>query len=157
MYDSNLPEAVKPVPVDGKYPSAFSIGKSFFESYGTFKDTQFVHGFNLGKNGLDGANTLNATVPLACEALRGKLAFWELGNEPDLYRRPPGWNEQSYVDEWRARERIIKDIVGQSCPEEPYKYMAPSFAGTKHAIKPVPAWDAGLNRDNVIGMNSMHM
>lgn len=110
-------------------------------------------------------NTLLGTVPLACKALKdGKLAYWELGNEPDLFTaypvRPADWDEKSYVDEWLAKTKIIKRQLKKSCPElstdSNYKYMAPSFAGLTNGMDPVKAWQAGLDDDHDIGLNSMH-
>lgn len=83
------------------YPTTISIGPAYFDSYNTWPGFEYLHGFNLGKNGSAGLDTLVATVPLVCKALAGdKLAFWTLGNEPDLFKtsaqgpvRPASWIE----------------------------------------------------------------
>lgn len=90
------------------YPTTLTIGPSFFESYATWPDTRYTHGFNLGRNSTTARQALLDSVPYACRALDdGRLLHWELGNEPDLYKtsaqgpvRPAWWNEQDYVDEW---------------------------------------------------------
>jgi len=109
--------------------------------------------------------TLLATVPLACKALKDeKLAYWELGNEPDLFvdypARPADWNEKSYVDEWLSKTRVIKRQLRKSCPDlvtgKELKYIAPSFAGLTNSLDPLKVWQVGLNDDHDIGLNSMH-
>ena len=150
------------------YPTTITIGPSFFDSYSTWPNTTFIHGFNLAKNGTVGLNSLLATVPLACKALDGgKLAYWELGNEPDLYKtsaqgavRPPSWNEQAYVDEWLGKTRSIKAVMAQTCPDHvqgsAYKYIAPSFAGTSNSLDPIITWRDGLDTDKDISLISSH-
>lgn len=109
LYDANQKEAlvgfVNPVR-SPDYPTTITIGKSYFESYSTWPNTKFIHGLGLGKNGTAGRETLLATVPLACKALGNNLAYWELGNEPDLYKTsaqgPVGsktYTEKVYVNE----------------------------------------------------------
>jgi hypothetical protein len=108
------------------------------------------------------------TVPLACRALRdGKLAYWELGNEPDLYKtssqgivRPSNWTETDYVDEWLTKTRDIRRTLSEACPElatdDKYKYIAPSFAGISNSLKPITTWQDGLDTDHNIALNSEH-
>lgn len=84
------------------YPTTLTIGPSYFESYLTWPDTKFVHGFNLGRNSTVARQGLIDSVPYVCKALEGgKLLHWELGNEPDLFKtsaqgpvRPANWTEQ---------------------------------------------------------------
>ena len=144
------------------------IGSSYFDSYSTWPNTKFVHGFNLGKNGSEGLDSLLATVPLACKALGGgKLAYWELGNEPDLYKtsaqgpvRPANWTAQDYVNEWLDKTRLIKSTMAQSCPElaanASYRYIAPSFGGVTNSLDPVTTWEDGLDTDQDIALDSVH-
>ena len=146
------------------YPTVLFIGKSFFQSYEQWPGVQFTHGFNLGKNGSAGYDTLVATVPLACNALQGgKLAYWELGNEPDLYKtsaqgkvRPANWMEQDYVNEWLNKTRLIGQLVEKNCPGQAYGYIAPSFAGTHNSLDAVKTWHDGLNTDGNIKLISSH-
>lgn len=150
------------------YPYIIYIGPSFFESYSTWPDTRFIHGFNLAKNNSESLQSLLDTVPLACRALQdGKLAYWELGNEPDLYKtssqgvvRPANWTEQDYVDEWLTKSREIRHALAEACPEltteSNYKYIAPSFAGISNSLKPIATWEDGLNTDHNIALNSEH-
>lgn len=166
-YDANLKTQIKGtiVPsVSTDYPSIISIGPSYFESYNTLPGVKFSHGFNLGKNTTEGADTLIQTVPLACKALsKGNFANWELGNEPDLYRtkiRPANWTEPDYVAEWLSKTHIIKHQLTKACPnmatEDVYKYVAPSFAGTANRLDAVKTWQASLDTDKDIRLNSMH-
>ena len=150
------------------YPTTLFIGPSFFESYSTWPDTLFSHGFNLGNNQSMGRETLLATVPLACKALEdGKLYHWELGNEPDLYStssqgavRLPSWNESTYVDEWLNGTRAIKSVLANACPKmalsNSYGYLAPSFAGTNNHLNPVVTWHDNLDADKDIRLISSH-
>lgn len=90
------------------YPTTLTFGPKFFQSYHTWPDTRFVHGFNLGRNSSAARKALLESVPYVCKALEGgKLLDWELGNEPDFYStsaqgpvRPPSWDEKMYVGEW---------------------------------------------------------
>ena len=171
LYNASLPVAtngtVNPVrSLD--YPTTLYIGPSFFESYSTWPDTKFSHGFNLGNNHTEGQETLRATVPLACAALQNsKLYHWELGNEPDLFStsaqgavRPSSWNEATYVQQWLNGTRTIKSLLSQSCPNlttsDSYSYLAPSFAGTNNHLNPITTWHAGLNVDQDIALISSH-
>lgn len=152
------------------YPTTIFIGPSYFESYNTWPDTKFSHGFNLGLGGNNsvGWETLIDTVPLACKALSGgRLLWWEYGNEPDLYStssqgpvRPPGWNESTYVSQWLNGTRAIKAELQKACPEltsnSTYGYLAPSFAGVDNHLKPVKTWQSGLNADQDIKLISSH-
>ncbi|KAK0114077.1 hypothetical protein ONS95_013582 [Cadophora gregata] len=182
LYNATLLSA----PVNGSYdpsrspdyPTTISIGPSFFDSYATFPDTKFIHGFNLGLGGNtshpEGWQTLLDTVPLACKALgsgggggEGKLLWWEYGNEPDLYStsaqgpvRPSGWDEGTFVEQWVNGTRAIRGQLERYCPEMleggRYGYLAPSFAGTNNRLKPVVAWREGLNRDGDVRIFSSH-
>jgi hypothetical protein len=151
------------------YPTTISIGPSYFDSYSTWPNVTFLHGFNLAKNGSVGYDTLVGTVPLVCKALAStsKLAFWQLGNEPDLYKtssqgpvRPSWWNETDYVDEWVNKTHIIKQLVQQNCPEVidqgKFRFYAPSFGGTSNSLNLITTWAAGLDVDGDIGFIDSH-
>ena len=150
------------------YPTTISIGPSYFDSYNTWPGFSFIHGFNLGKNGSVGYNTLTETVPLVCKALVGnKLAYWQLGNEPDLYNtssqgpvRSSWWNESQYVAEYLSKTHIIRDIVSRDCPEViasgKFKFYAPSFAGTSNSLDLIKTWQAGLDADMEISHIDSH-
>ncbi|TVY52112.1 Beta-glucuronidase [Lachnellula cervina] len=173
LYNDSLPFAINSTIVPSRatdYPTIIFIGPSYFESYNTWPDTKFSHGFNLGLGGnnSEGWQSLLDTVPLACKALGGgKLLWWEYGNEPDLYStsaqgpvRPPGWNESTYVSQWLNGTRAIKQQLQKSCPEltsnESYGYLAPSFAGVSNHLKPVTTWQDGLNVDRDVKLISSH-
>ncbi|KAI1496008.1 hypothetical protein F5X99DRAFT_425265 [Biscogniauxia marginata] len=145
------------------YPTTIEIGPSFFESYTTWPDVKFSHGFNLGGNNDSRRwDTLIQTVPLACKALgKDRLYLWEYGNEPDLFStnaqspvRSLEWNESDYVAEWLNGTRAIKRLLQEHCPElvsnDTYGYLAPSFAGTDFHLKAPIAWADGLNEDENI-------
>ena len=91
------------------------------------------------------------------------MAYWELGNEPDLYKtsaqgpvRPPTWTELDYVNNWLNGTRTIKEVVSQYCHKEPYGYYAPSFAGTHNSLDPIITWSEGLDTDRDIKVISSH-
>ena len=148
------------------YPTTIAIGPAFFESYLTWPDTHFIHGFDLGKNSTTARQGLIDSVSFACKALGdGRLAYWELGNEPDLFNRsfirPPGWDESDYVDEWLTWTRKIREAMGEACPDfassGKCNYYAPSFAGTGgNGLDPLLTWQAGLNADRDIAFISSH-
>lgn len=150
------------------YPTTISIGPAYFESYDSWHNTSFIHGFNLGKNGTIGLDTLKGTVPSVCKALNGsKLAYWQLGNEPDLFKtssqgpvRPSWWNETYYVEEWLNKTELIRSLIQQDCPEviqdAKFQFYAPSFAGTGNSLNMIKAWQAGLNNDGNIAFIDSH-
>ncbi|KAK3355663.1 hypothetical protein B0H65DRAFT_54548 [Neurospora tetraspora] len=173
LYNASLPYALNGT-IDPKrspdYPTTIFIGPSFFESYNTFKNSKFIHGFNLGLGGnrTSGWQTLLDTVPLACKALSGgKLFAWTYGNEPDLFStssqgpvRPPSWNEAEYVDQWLNGTRKIHELLEKNCPDlaknGTYGYIAPAFAGVGNKLKAPKAWGEGLNEDKNIKLFDTH-
>ncbi|KAH6672192.1 glycoside hydrolase family 79 protein [Halenospora varia] len=173
LYNSSLQYALNGtvnVKRSPDYPTTIYIGPSYFESYSTWPDTKFIHGFNMGLGGNNSAGweTLLETVPLACKALGGgKLLWWEYGNEPDLFStsaqgpvRPPSWDEATYVAQWLNGTHAIKAQLEKACPEltsnATYGYLAPSFAGTNNHLKPVKTWQSGLDVDQDIKIISSH-
>ena len=150
------------------YPLQVFIGPSFFHSFHAWPDTKYIYGFNLAANGTVGRMSLKHTAKHACKALEhGRLAYWELGNEPDLYstsaqgaKRPPDWNSSTYVSEWLNGTHAIKKVIAKHCrrldTEKKYKYYAPSFAGTNNHLNPIVTWEDGLDRDKDIGIISSH-
>ena len=154
--------------ISADYPTTLTIGPAYFESYETWPDTRFVHGFNLGRNSTVARQGLIDSVPYACKALEGgKLLHWELGNEPDLFKtsaqghvRPANWTEQDYVNEWLYWTRAIKAAMQDACPDlasnANYTYYAPSFAGTTNSLDPIVTWEDGLDTDKDIAIISSH-
>ncbi|KIV90003.1 hypothetical protein PV10_07353 [Exophiala mesophila] len=151
------------------YPTTISIGPSYFDSYTTWPGFSYVHGLNLGKNGTVGYDTLVATVPLVCQhlAATNRLAYWQLGNEPDLFEtstqgpvRPSWWAEPQYVEEYLNKTRIIRGLVQEHCPEvieqDRLKYQAPSFAGTANNLDLVTTWNEGIDADSEIALIDSH-
>lgn len=150
------------------YPTTLHFGPSFFQSYRTWPGVKFIHGFNLAKNSSHARKALIESVPYACKALEdGRLLYWELGNEPDLYSvsaqgpvRPPSWNEKDYVREWLHWSRAIRSKMAKSCPnlasKKNYQYYAPSFAGTDNVLNPIVTWKDGLDQDKDIAVISSH-
>ncbi|KAK4672308.1 hypothetical protein QC763_101970 [Podospora pseudopauciseta] len=173
LYNASLPYALNGTFNPKRsldYPTTIYIGPSYFESYSTWKDVKFSHGFNLGlgANTSEGWQTLLDTVPLACKALSdGKLYLWGYGNEPDLFStaaqgpiRPPSWNESAYVWQWQNGTRTIHALVRQHCPdlarESEYGYMAPSHGGVGNRLKAHVSWAAGLNSGRNVRLYSTH-
>lgn len=96
-----------------------------------------------------------------------KLAYWTLGNEPDLFKtsaqgpvRPASWNESSYVAEYLEKTRLIRDTVRLNCPdvisEGKLKYYSPSFAGTSNSLNLIKTFAAGLDTDGEIAFIDSH-
>lgn len=155
--------------VSKDYPRILSIGPSYFESYQTWPGVKFIHGFNLAKNDSIAATSLTDSVPYACKALsEGNFLYWEMGNEPDLYKtsaqgvmRPKSWDESAYVGEWKAKVSSVKDALDKSCGADwasscKFQWIAPSFAGTKNSLDAVKSWNAGLDQSGVIAKFSSH-
>lgn len=123
---------------------------------------------NLAANTTADHKALLEAIPHACKALEnGKLLYWELGNEPDLFKtsaqgpvRPPTWDEQDYVDEWRNLTMKIRAAMEKPCPnlakKENYLYYAPSFAGTDNSLNPIATWKDGMDADMNIAMIDSH-
>lgn len=79
-------------------------------------------------------------MPLACNALRGQLENFEIGNEPDLYiplRRPDSYSVDDYVDEWRNQTARFEQYLEEACPDmaENIKYMFPSVSSPGARLK----------------------
>ncbi|KAI1774726.1 glycoside hydrolase family 79 protein [Hypoxylon cercidicola] len=150
------------------YPTTIEIGPAYFESYSTWPDVKFSHGFNLGGNHDDRQwETLLETAALACKALgKDKLYLWEYGNEPDFFAssqspvRASNYNESDYVAEWLNGTRAIRSVLEETCPDllgnDTYGYMAPSFAGTGYHLRAPRAWTDGLDNDTDIKLFSSH-
>ncbi|KAK3394236.1 hypothetical protein B0H63DRAFT_40688 [Podospora didyma] len=173
LYNASLPYALNGTFDLGRsadYPTTIFIGPSYFESYQTWNDVKFCHGFNMGLGGnrSSGWQTLLETVPLACKALgREKLYLWTYGNEPDLFStsaqgpvRPARWDERTYVSQWLNGTRTIKTLLQEHCPElssgDSYGYLAPSFAGVGNRLKAPAAWAQNLNVDKNIRLFATH-
>ncbi|KAI5193992.1 hypothetical protein E4T38_09781 [Aureobasidium subglaciale] len=153
--------------ISADYPTIITIGPSFFESYKTMpKGTKYVHGFNLGANSSAARAATYASAPYACRAIGDDLAYWEYGNEPDLFHasgyRPLNYTEAQYVEEWLNGTTQIERAVKEACPQlAGTKFMAPSFAGVGPAnayftLDPLKAFEADLNADKDIGLISAH-
>ena len=101
---------------------------------------------------------------MACKALQGKLAYWELGNEPNNYKtsvqgasRLSNWTTQDYVDEWQTRTSLIKDKLEKECPHMANaKYIAPSTGLPTDFLNPVDVFEHGLDNHHNIALNSEH-
>ncbi|KAK7985017.1 (Trans)glycosidase [Apiospora saccharicola] len=135
------------------YPTTIEIGPSFFESYSTWPNVKFSHGFNMG---------------LACKVLgTDKLYVWEYSNEADLFAtsaqgpvRPSNYNESDYINEWLDGVAVIKSVIQKNCPDlaltNTYNYMAPSFGGVANHLKAPLAWADGLDNTENIKYFSSH-
>lgn len=168
LYNQSLPAAVYGTYDRDKtinYPAHVQIGPSFFESYSTWPNVKFTHGFNLGlATTPEGWQSLLDTVPLACTALEGdKLLGWEYGNEPDLYptnidrslRIAANWNSSTYVDQWKNGTAAIKELIDLHCPNmTTYGYVGPSLAGLH--LNPRKIFQDGYNSDGQIKQITLH-
>ncbi|KAK7914657.1 Beta-glucuronidase [Apiospora marii] len=172
IYNENLTVALNGtvnVTRSPDYPTTIEIGPSFFESYSTWPNVKFSHGFNMGGNNDPRVqNTLTQTAELACKALgTDKLYVWEYGNEADLFAtsaqgpvRPSNYNESDYVNEWLDGVAVIKSVIQKNCPDlaliDTYKYMAPSFGGVANHLKAPLTWANGLDNTQNIKYFSSH-
>ncbi|KAK2596637.1 hypothetical protein QQS21_006313 [Conoideocrella luteorostrata] len=139
------------------------IGPSFFDSYGAFPEgTLYSHNFNLATWNSSGFATLQATVPLACKALRGQLELFELGNEPDLFignRRPQSYSVSQYVSEWRSESARFEEYLQRACPDmaQNVKYMFPSVSSPSAKLKgPDILHSLGTDSSSKISQISVH-
>ena len=87
-------------------PEAISNLAAFLKATGW----RLIYGINFGNNTPERAATEAAYV--AAKA-GDRLEFFQIGNEPDLYRkpnngtRPPGWDFPDYLREWEGYARAI--------------------------------------------------
>jgi hypothetical protein len=136
------------------------IGKSYFDSYGSFPDTFYSHGFNLAANNASGYATWAQTASLACKAIGDRLSMWELGNEPDLYLgkwRPSNWTAAQYVEEWLNGTAHLREYLMEACPElGTPQFMAPSFSSPGSAYNQVAAFRDGLDSQDAVSQKSLH-
>lgn len=115
------------------------------------------------------AKILIDSVAPACKALsNGNFLYWEMGNEPDLYKtsaqggvRPATWSEADYVKEWNDKLESVKGALRSKCGDawtskENFKWFAPSFAGTENSLSPIKSWNAGLDKSGVVAKFSSH-
>ncbi|RDW82571.1 hypothetical protein BP6252_03683 [Coleophoma cylindrospora] len=170
IFNSSLPVAIHGVynySHTQNYPTTVTMGPSFFESYSTWPNTKFIHGFNMGLATTPaGWESLLQTIPLACSALEsGNLLWWEYGNEPDLYPTSPArvlrtgaWNYSIYLDQWKNGTAAIEAGIKTSCPNltstEEYGYVGPSYA--YRGLDPSATFASGLNENGTIKQITMH-
>ena len=167
IYDGSIQTATRAVwksnGQDGLSPQNIRIGPSFFEGYSSWPGVKFIHGLNLknASNSVVGWHSLLNEMPVACKALAGgKLLWWEYGNEPDYYPRPPSqWNDSSYVPTWSDGTTAIREQLSRACPDmasdDAYGYVGPSLAEVKNLL-PVGILQKGLNSNGSIKQYTMH-
>lgn len=86
-----------------------------------------IYGINYGNNTPERAAVEAAYV---YQKLGDKLEYFQIGNEPDLYRtptngtRPPGWDFDDYVREWVEMAKAVLAKVPQA------KFGGPDVAGS---------------------------
>ena len=145
----------------GTNRAGVAIGPAFFSSYGTFPSTSYTVGINLATNGTEGSSTRQAEAKAISKILGSRLDFFEIGNEPDLFRmwnrRPSSWGVTDYVSEWEAAAKLIQSTL----PKSALSFFAPSFAGTDAygaatSMGPVQAFGHGLSTQKNIEMLSGH-
>ena len=97
----------------------FAIQPAAIDALAGFLDAtgwSAIYGLNFGNSTPDRAATEAAYVQ---QKLGSRLAFFQIGNEPDLYQkatngtRPAGWSFDDYVLEWLA----FADAVSARVPE----------------------------------------
>jgi len=109
-------------------PEAITNLRAFLDATGW----TCLFGINLGTNTPDRAADQAAFV---AKSLGGKLDYFQLGNEPDLFRThlrdPKTWNANTYFDEWSAMAHAIRSRVPDA------KFGLPDTAGN-------PEWYAAV-------------
>ncbi|HEX8811304.1 MAG TPA: glycosyl hydrolase family 79 C-terminal domain-containing protein [Terracidiphilus sp.] len=92
---------------------------------------RLIYGINFGNNTPERAAVEAAYV---ASKLSDRLEFFQVGNEPDLYRRasngtrPPGWDFDDYVREWTGFARAISARVPGA------RFGGPDVAGSSDWI-----------------------
>lgn len=137
------------------------MGPTFFESYNSFPNTFYSHGFNMIANTDAGYESIKQMINDGCKSLEGKLSAWEYGNEPDLYignSRPSTWDESDYVLGWSKGYVVIQEALQAKCPSlaSGPQFLNPSLAGTNSKLDPVLLSQAGLNNNGSIARFSVH-
>ncbi|MCJ1354919.1 MAG: hypothetical protein MMC33_004909 [Icmadophila ericetorum] len=165
IYSAQLPTPTQALFVSSPLDSHFadiSIGPSFFEGFANWPGVQFIYGLNLNNatNSATGWDSLIATVEVACQALTGKLLFWEYGNEPDAYPRPEStWNDSSYADSWKNGTDAIQSQLSSSCSSmasgDAFGFVGPSLLGTTR-LPPVGIFQAGYNSQGYVKEYTLH-
>lgn len=151
----------------GTNRAGVTIGPSFFSSYGTFPSTSYIPGINLAVNGTTGISTREWETTYISKALGSSLEYFEIGNEPDLFkywnRRPSTWNVSDYVAEWQNASQVVQATLATTNPKlaKNLAYFAPSFAGTdvgasSNSIGPFQAFEHGLDANKNIKVLSGH-
>jgi hypothetical protein len=88
---------------------------------------RIIYGVNFGNNTPERAAVEAAYV---ASKLAGRIEYFQIGNEPDLYRtatngtRPPGWDFDDYVREWAGFARAISARVPAA------RFAGPDVAGS---------------------------
>ena len=167
IYEPSIPTATRATwrktENNGISPQDIQVGQSFFEGYSSWPGVKYIHGLNLknASNSVVGWHSLLSEVSVACKALSGgKLLWWEYGNEPDYYPRPPSqWNDDSFVSIWGNGTTAIRQQLSHTCPDmasdDAYGYVGPSLAETK-ALPPLGLLQSGLNTNDSIKQYTMH-
>lgn len=138
------------------------IGPQFFDSYGAFpKGTLYSHNFNVATWNSSGFNTLAATVPKVCNALRGQLEAFEVGNEPDLWigsRRPSNYNVQDYLKDWTNSTGRLEAFLQNACPDLVHglKYIFPSVSSTGSRLRVPDIFNAAGAATKHVAQVSVH-
>jgi len=106
---------VRTTPGEPNAKLAFSIGPEGVRSLRGFLDATgwtCIYGINLGTS--TPARAVEQAVFVA-QTLGGKLEYFQLGNEPDLYRLhlrdPKTWTADGYLDEWLAMANAVRAAV----------------------------------------------
>ncbi|KAK5987024.1 Beta-glucuronidase [Cladobotryum mycophilum] len=162
IYDKTLKDSTATSCPNADPDAVQCIGTTFFDSYGAFPaGTVYSHNFNLGAYKKSGFDTLTATVPMACKALRGQLEAWEIGNEPDLFigsKRGGDYNAGQYANEWLNTTERFETLLRSSCPDlvGGIKYIAPSLSSPGSRLKLTDIFNAEGAGDAKVKQISVH-
>src|SRR5690606_39244453 len=94
--------------------------------------SQVIYGVNLARNTPTRAADEAAYV---ADRLGSSLMAWEIGNEPDLYRRheyrPAEWGYDDYLEEWRD----FHEAMSEASPGVPFSGPGTSFDLERNTLR----------------------
>ena len=145
-----------------------AVGPRFFQGFNQWPNVQYIVGLNQNYNGTFGRSNLLAQVEAFCDIVDPSHFYaWEFGNEADLFahifRRPPTWDEQNYVQDWLNGTRAIAAEVenNAACASlNPAVFDSPSFGlyGPPYSnLNAVKVAQDGINQDGNVVLWSLHL
>lgn len=100
-------------------------------------------------------------MPLVCNALRGQLSLFEIGNEPDLYigkRRENSYNVDAYLADWTNTTARFESHLQEACPDmvKNLSYMFPSVSSPGSRLRVPDIYKAAGDSTKHVSQVSVH-